>query len=185
MRLFVEVGFQSVRLFRRQETGLGLRMPELQASRSGEQVLDRKAPFTGKSFDPLSRHPIYTIRPLSFYPVGVLLPPLFGAARDVLFYAGAREIPSSSDRRTARRIQPSDANNLRGPRAAPRNPLRPVRPRPRFVPSTPSRRVSCIRCRSARAWLRFFSRIFGSRGRRGFLRDRFARRLRAFSFRRR
>src|SRR5277367_5917673 len=94
MRLFVEVGLQPVRLFGRQETGLGLRMPELQAGRSGEQVLDRKAPFTGKSFDPLSRHPIYTIRPLTFYPVGVLLPPPSGAAQDVLFSAGAREIPS-------------------------------------------------------------------------------------------
>src|ERR1700678_177220 len=113
-------------------------MPEFQAGTSCEQILDRESPFTSKSFDPLSRHPSYTIRPSSFYPVGVLLPPPFEAARDVQFSAEAHEIPYPLDQRTARRIQPSDASILRVPAVAPRNPLRPVRSRPQSGPSPPS-----------------------------------------------
>ena len=71
MYLLVEVGLEAVGLFGREKTRLGLRVAEFQAGASGEQILDRESPFTSKSFDPLSRHPSYTIRPLSFYPVAV------------------------------------------------------------------------------------------------------------------
>src|ERR1700730_15556706 len=126
-------------------------MSEFQAGTSGEQILDRESPFSSKSFDPLSRHPSYTIRPLSFYPVGVLLPPLFCHARDVGFSAGASETPELVRRRSARRIQASDANNRRALPVALRNPLLRFRSRLQFVPSPPSRPASYIRCTCARA----------------------------------
>src|ERR1035437_6999830 len=48
MRLLVGIGLEPVRLFGREKTGLGLRMPELQAGASGEQILDRESPFSSK-----------------------------------------------------------------------------------------------------------------------------------------
>src|ERR1700735_677841 len=102
-------------------------MPEFQAGTSGEQILDRESPFSSKSFNPLSRHPSYTIRPLSFYPVGVLLPPLFCHARDFVSPPAAHQIPDFFRRLTTRRTHPSNADTRRAPAVAPRNPLRRVR----------------------------------------------------------
>src|SRR5258708_34714872 len=71
MRLVFEISLKPIGLFGGEQTRFRMRMPELQPDASGEQILDRESPIGCECFYPLSRHSVYTIRPLSFYPVGV------------------------------------------------------------------------------------------------------------------
>src|SRR5208282_6525199 len=71
MSLLVKIAPDPIDLILGEQTRLRVCVPKPEARTALENVIDRHAPFTGKSFDPLSRHLTYSIRALLFYLVAL------------------------------------------------------------------------------------------------------------------